>query len=211
VSRRQLALLLGLATAATIPLVTAAILAARDHSPTSATPRVGPYRGSTLPWKIPLPPFSLRDQDGTRISAQGLHGRVIVLTFLDTACHDSCPIIANVIGAAMPRLTASERPRVTAVALTVNPLVDTPPHVRRFLRNHRALGMLDFLLGSPRELRPVWHAFKILSALESGNPDIHSAPVRIYDPHSIWVSTLSAGIDLTAANLVHDIRVALRQ
>jgi hypothetical protein len=34
--------------------------------------------------------------------------------------------------------------------------------------------------------------------------------VRIFDRRGIWVSTLHAGIDLTPANLVHDIRAALR-
>jgi cytochrome oxidase Cu insertion factor (SCO1/SenC/PrrC family) len=208
-SRRQLVLILSSVTV-TLIAVLAAILASRDATPRIATPSTGPYRGSTLPAKIPLPNFALRDQNGKRVTAQDLHGRVIVLTFLDTDCHDSCPIIANVIGAAMPRLSASERPRVTAVALTVNPTADTPAKIRRFLRQHHALGQLDFLIGPVNEVEPLWHAFKILSAVESGDADIHSAAVRIYDPHAIWVSSLHVGVDLTAANLVHDVRVALR-
>lgn len=58
-------------------------------------------------------------------------------------------------------------------------------------------------------MRRVWSAFKTLSSLESGQDTVHSAPVRIYDRTGVWVTTLHAGADLTEANLVHDIRVAL--
>jgi len=208
-SRRQLVLIVASAAAALVALL-AAILASRDATPGIATPPAGPYRGSTLPAKIPLPDFSLSDQNGQRVTAQELRGRVIVLTFLDTDCHESCPIIANVIGAAMPKLSRRERTHVTAVALTVNPAADTPAKIRRFLHQHHAVGQLDFVIGSTQRLEPVWRAFKILSAVESGDADIHSAAVRNYNPHSIWVSSLHVGVDLTPANLVHDIRVALR-
>jgi hypothetical protein len=50
--------------------------------------------------------------------------------------------------------------------------------------------------------------FQILSSLESGKDILHSAPVRIY-VGGIWVATLHAGVDLTPANLAHDVRIAL--
>jgi len=59
-------------------------------------------------------------------------------------------------------------------------------------------------------MRPVWKQFAVLPAAETGNADIHSADVRIFDRRGLWVSTLHAGVDLTPTNLVHDIRLALR-
>ena len=38
-----------------------------------------------------------------------------------------------------------------------------------------------------------------------------SADVRIFDRQSIWVSTLHAGVDLSAASVIHDLREALAQ
>ena len=58
-------------------------------------------------------------------------------------------------------------------------------------------------------MRPLWERFQILSALESGEDTLHSAPVRIYDRGGVWVATLHAGADLSEANLLHDIRAAL--
>jgi hypothetical protein len=37
---------------------------------------------------------------------------------------------------------------------------------------------------------------------------MHSAPVRVYDAEGRWRSTLNAGVDLTPANLAHDLRLA---
>jgi len=38
---------------------------------------------------------------------------------------------------------------------------------------------------------------------------VHSSDAHVYDRSSVWVSTLHVPVDLTAANLAHDIRVAL--
>ena len=206
----------GLLLAVSLPALVAAavlggLLATRESSSTRvATAPASPYRGSMHPGVIRLPSFTLRDYTGKLVSSRDLRGSVVVLTFLDTDCKESCPVIAGVIGAAIPRLSAGERQHVASLALTVNPSADSPRTVRRFLRQRGALGKLDFLLGSVNTLEPVWRAFQILSAHESGDPNIHSAPVRIYDRHGVWVSTLHAGVDLTAANLVHDVREALR-
>ena len=53
-------------------------------------------------------------------------------------------------------------------------------------------------------------SFHIVAAAETGNADIHSAAVRIFDRRGVWVSTQHSGVDLTPSNLAHDIRVALR-
>jgi cytochrome oxidase Cu insertion factor (SCO1/SenC/PrrC family) len=140
---------------------------------------------------------------------RALRGRVVLVTFLDTDCKTKCPIIAGQVGAAIRLLSPAERREVVPLAITVNPASDNPASVRRFLRRRYALRELDFLLGSARQLRPVWKSFHVLSAAETGNADIHSADVRIFDRRGVWVSTLHAGVDLAPSNLAHDIRRAL--
>jgi cytochrome oxidase Cu insertion factor (SCO1/SenC/PrrC family) len=211
VSRRALLLLAVSLPALIAALVLGGLLATRENSsPRIRTPPTGPYRGSMPPGVFRLPGFTLPDYTGKIVSSRDLRGSVVVLTFLDTDCKDSCPVIAGVIGAAVPRLSPSERRQVASIALTVNPAADTPRKVRRFLLERGALGKLDFLLGSVKTLEPVWRSFQILSAHESGDANFHSAPDRIYNRNGVWVSTLHPGVDLTAANLVHDVRVALR-
>ena len=86
---------------------------------------------------------------------------------------------------------------------------DTRANVRTFLRAHHVLGRLHYLVGTMRTLRPIWTAFAVLPAVDTGSADIHSADVRVFDRRGIWRSTFHRGVDLTPANIAHDVRVAL--
>ncbi len=198
-SRRRL-----VATAAVSVLaVTGVVVASRGGSDARS------YRGNPPPPGIMLGNFDLRDYTGVRISRKELHGKVVLLTFLESKCKEAYPIIASQMALGLERLAPGERTRVVAIAISTHPTDDTPGSVRVFLRAHRAEGKLHYLIGSEPELRPVWKRFGILSALDSGDADTHSASVHVYDPRGEWVSSLHPGIDLTPANLAHDARAAL--
>ncbi|MDQ2982512.1 MAG: SCO family protein [Actinomycetota bacterium] len=173
-------------------------------------PPPGPYRGSEPPGPIEVPAFALRSYRGPLVRMRALRGRVVLVTFIDTHCTTKCPIIAGSLGDGVRLLSRRERSHVSALALSVDPRHDTPASIRTFLRQRRALGELDFLKGPLSQMRPLWRAFHIVAAAQTGSADIHSADVRVFDPSGIWVSTLHVGVDLTAKNLAHDVRVALR-
>jgi cytochrome oxidase Cu insertion factor (SCO1/SenC/PrrC family) len=175
-------------------------------------PSEDPYKGSEPPARIELVDFALRDYNGAVVRSSSLREKVVLLTFLDSQCTESCPVIASQIARAFDLLSAAERRRVFALAISTDPKEDTAASVRTFLRRNRALGKLHYVGGGEPEskLRPIWKRFHILSSLESGKDTLHSAPVRIYDG-GLWVATLHAGVDLTPVNLAHDIRVALEQ
>jgi cytochrome oxidase Cu insertion factor (SCO1/SenC/PrrC family) len=135
--------------------------------------------------------------------------RIVVLTFLDSQCTDTCPILASQIGQTIGGLIRAERGEVVPVAISTDPREDTPAGVRAFLKKQRALGKLLYLNGPEPAMRTLWKRFQILSSLESGEDTLHSAPVRIYDRDGVWVATLHAGVDLSEDNLLHDIRAAL--
>jgi protein SCO1 len=168
------------------------------------------YRGSLVPPGIMLGRFELRDYTGVRVSRDDLEGKVVLLTFLESKCKEACPIIASQVARTIERLTPEERRQVVAIAISTHPTDDTPANVRAFLRAQRAEGKLHYLIGSERELRPVWQRFGVLSALDSGDADTHSASVHVYDRSGEWVASLHPGIDLTPANLLHDVGVALQ-
>ena len=189
-------------------VVKTVVSAGTTKQPLASGPPPGPYRGSEPPAGIFAPSFSLKSYRGRVVTMRSLRGKVVLVTFLDTDCQTKCPLIASVIGDGLRLLAPSDQRQVVPLALTVNPPRDTPVSVRRFLRDRDALG-LDFLLGTTKRMRPVWRAFHVLSAVETGNADVHSADVRVYDRAGEWVSTLHLPPDLTAENLAHDIRVAL--
>jgi cytochrome oxidase Cu insertion factor (SCO1/SenC/PrrC family) len=134
----------------------------------------------------------------------------VLTTFVDSACKDVCPIIVGTLGRALRQLTPQERGQFVALAISVHPQVDTPAHVRRFLARHGALGQLEYLVAPVAQMKPVWKSFHVLSAAETHNADLHSADVRIFDRSGVWVSNLNAGADLSVANVLHDIRQAMK-
>ena len=169
----------------------------------------GRYRGSEPPTRLALPVFELESSRGVLVGSRALKGKVVLLTILDSQCEDACPILASVIARTIDRLTSTERRAVRALGISGDPAEDTPAAVNRFLRKRRAVGGLDYLVGTEARLRPVWNALQILPSLDSGKDNLHSAPLRIYDPAGVWVATLHAGVDLSESNLLHDVRVAL--
>jgi len=108
------------------------------------------------------------------------------------------------------QLTPQERGRFVALAISIHPRVDTPAHVRRFLAQHGALGQLEYLVAPVARMKPVWTSFHVLSAADTGNADLHSADVRIFDRNGIWVSNMNVGADLSVRNVLHDIRQAMK-
>jgi protein SCO1 len=188
---------------------------ARDEGNNNAAPAFegpdqGPYRGSEPPGRIELAPFALRSYRGDQVSSDQLRGKVVALTFLESKCTEACPIIAFQLARGIDLLTPAERRQVRAIAISTHPIDDTAANVRRFLTSRHAIGRLDYLIGSEHELRPIWRRYHILSALDSGDADTHSASVHIYDRDGVWVSSLHPGIDLTPENLAADLRRALR-
>ncbi len=168
----------------------------------------GAYRGSEPPARILMPDFVLQDYDGKEVTSDGLLGGVVLLTFLDAQCKETCPVIAAQVAQTFGRMDPDLRARVTAVAISTDPEEDTSAAVRSFLRRNRAEGELRYLTSPTPAIKRIWGKFQILSSLESGTDSMHSAPVRIYDASGVWVSTLHAGVDLTDENLIHDLRVA---
>lgn len=184
-------------------------LTRRDHPPRSTT-KEAPYRGSVPPAGIHAPDFALESYRGPVVRMRDLRGKVVAVTFLDTACRDKCPVIAATVGAAISLLASAERAQVRALAISVLPRVDTPAHVRTFLRKRHTVGKLDWMIGPASVLPRVWKAYSILAASQTENANVHSADVRIFDRDGVWVSTLHTGVDLTPRNLAHDIRLTLR-
>jgi protein SCO1/2 len=117
----------------------------------------GGFEGSTMPDGVRAPDFALRDQDGERVSMRDLRGQPVIVTFLYTTCEDTCPAQAQTVRGALDDLGED----VPAIAIAVDPPRDTPERARAFLAEQRALGRIDFVLGSRAELRPLWKGFFI--------------------------------------------------
>ena len=97
-----------------------------------------------MPPNLRAPDFSLRNQDGERVSMRALRGRPVVVTFLYTHCEDTCPIQAHTVRGALDELGHD----LPALAVAVDPPRDTAESAQAFLAEQRATGRIDFVLGS---------------------------------------------------------------
>jgi protein SCO1/2 len=165
------------------------------------------FRGNEAPEGFTVASFELPDDEGRLVRSAELRGKAFAVTFLDTQCTEACPLIAAQMGEAL-RALGDDRSEVEALAISVDPIRDTPARIEAFLRRYRAKGELRYLDGTVAELRPVWKAFAVAASHDTGNSNMHSAPVRVYDRDGRWRSTLHSGVDLTPANLAHDLRAA---
>ncbi len=110
------------------------------------------------PQRVAPPEFRLRDHEGRPASPADARGKVLALTFLFSQCRESCPTIGRTVGAALERAGDG----VVGMAVSVDPVGDTPDNVRRFLRVNGLEGRVRYLLGRRADLVPVWQAYGIV-------------------------------------------------
>lgn len=133
------------------------------------------FAGAERSPQIPPADFTLRDQDGQRVSLRDTRGKVTVLTFMYSTCQDSCPVIASQIRGALDDLGHD----VPVLAISVDPANDTELTARRFVNRQSLTGRMRFLLGSRAQLAPIWKRFAIQP--QQGKAFDHSAYVLLID------------------------------
>lgn len=105
------------------------------------------------------PDFALHDENGKPISIASLHGRPVVVTFIDPVCRSLCPLEARVLSAATRKIPAAQRP--TIVAVSVNPWADAKANFAAD-RVHWQLGSnWRWAVGTHAQLARVWRRWQV--------------------------------------------------
>ncbi|MGZ4166999.1 MAG: SCO family protein [Solirubrobacteraceae bacterium] len=165
-----------------------------------------PFDGPTMPAHLAAHDFTLTDQDGRRVSLAADRGKVVVLTFIHSLCHDTCPFMVEQIKGALNDLPGSGR-NIPTIGVSVAPAEDTVHNRDAFLAKHQMTRRLAFLNGPLPVMRRVWHAY----AIEPVTPKIdHSTFVLLIDKHG-YERVGFAADQLTPEGLAHDIRVLERE
>jgi len=155
------------------------------------------------------PALALRDYTGKAVNLTALRGKVVLVTFVYTHCPDVCPLIVTNLAAARRELSPAEARRLQIVAVTVDPTRDTPRAVKQFLAARRATGAMDYLIGSRKELLPVWRAWGIaVTTNKYEQAEGHTAVVFGITPSGkIAVAYPSS---FTPSDIVHDVPLLAR-
>jgi protein SCO1 len=157
------------------------------------------FEGAVMPDDLRAPDFTLTNQDGERISMRDFRGRPVIVTFLYTHCEDTCPVQAQTIRGALDDLGED----VPAIAIAVDPPRDTPESARAFLSEQRALGRIDFVLGTRAELKPLWDDYYIRPQSVT---EEHNARFTLVDERG-FQRVGYPGFEATSERIAHDIRL----
>jgi protein SCO1 len=165
-----------------------------------------PFKGALRP-KAPPADFALRDQDGKLVNTADLRGTVVVLSPTYATCDETCPVVAQQIRGALDDLSAEERQRIRAFALSVDPANDNPSSAQEFLLSRRLRGYLDYLLGTRRELAPVWREYGFAPQTDERE---HNSYVVLLDGEGRQRVGFPVNY-LTPESLAHDLRLLVRE
>ena len=157
------------------------------------------FEGSLPPQGVPPADFALRDQDGKLVRLADYRGRPVILTFMYSTCRDTCPLTAYQIRGAMDQIGHT----IPTLAVSVDPKNDTPLNAQRFVNRTGLTGRMRFLLGTERQLAPIWKAYAIRP---QGKGFDHSSYVLVIDRRGVrrvsWPTE-----KLTPEGLAHDLRL----
>jgi protein SCO1/2 len=121
------------------------------------------------------PEISLRNSLGQPVRLSEYRGKAVLVTFIYDHCPDVCPLIVANLHDALTMLGAKAGD-VQIVAVSVDPRGDTPATVAAFLSAHEMTGRMQYLIGSRRELAPVWHTWGVgVNATPDSREVDHSA------------------------------------
>jgi protein SCO1 len=175
--------------------------------PKAAAASQSRFAGHELRGPASAADFALRDQHGRLIRLSAQRGKLVLVTFLYTHCTDICPVIANQLNQAL-REMYHQRSSVRILAVSVDPVGDTPRAVRAYVREHRLLPEFHYLVGSRGQLTRVWQAYNILVLQRNPESVGHSGYIYLLDRRGKPRVFYSA--KATAPQVAHDLRLLLR-
>lgn len=165
------------------------------------------FAGGELTSPKIAPPISLHDADGTPVTLAAQRGRYVLVTFIYTHCPDVCPLITKNLNAALRAIGPSARKQVRVLAVSVDPVGDTPKTVKAYAREKHLFPQFRYLIGTRAELRRVWKAWHVL-AVET-KPDLvdHVAYTALIDTDGNERVLYDSSVHAT--QVVHDLRVLM--
>ncbi len=150
------------------------------------------------------PDFQLVDQNGQTLALSDFQGQVVVLTFLDSRCQDTCPLTAADFRRTHQAL-GTAAPSVVFLGVNVNVNANTLEDITAATQEWHLdeISTWHFLMGNPTELETVWQSYNIevIPPTEESGDLSHSPGVYLIDQSGQqrwYVSTPFVGLGTAA-------------
>lgn len=197
-----------LMAAAVVAVTACGSSAAPRHAASPATPVASRSARLDAP-ALATPPepardFTLRDSLGRRVRLSDYRGKAVLLTFIYDHCPDVCPLIVGNLHTALTRL-GHGADKAQVIAVSVDPKGDTPATVRAFLRAHEMTGRMEYLIGTKRELTPVWKAWGVQVEASPENREQVGHSAFVYGITGSGKTTALYPSNFEPAWIVHDV------
>ena len=105
------------------------------------------------------PNFRLTDQNGAAVSLAALHGRPVIITFIDPLCRDFCPIEAQHLNEVVNPFPQASKPAI--VAVSVNVYGNAHAVLTKDAREWKLVPQWHWAIGQPDALGRVWSAYHV--------------------------------------------------
>jgi cytochrome oxidase Cu insertion factor (SCO1/SenC/PrrC family) len=151
------------------------------------------------------PGFTLTDQNGHTLSLASLHGKVVVLQFMDPHCTDICPIVSAEFVKAYHDLGPLAS-KVVFAAVNVNAYHTQVQAMAQYTRA-QALNTIPswhFFTGPVPALKAVWRGYNIQVYAPNPNADVqHTSAVYFIDPQGRERFLASPEVDHTKSGTAY--------
>ncbi len=157
-------------------LVGAAPMAFASVNPNADPILAQALAGASAPIDQPAPGFTLTSQAGRQVALSSLHGKVVLLTFLDPVCTTDCPIIAQEMRSA-DTLLGAKASQTELVAVVANPTYLSTAFTAAFTRQEGLAQVPNwlYLTGSLSQLKAVWEHYGVeVENLPAGAMSAHN-------------------------------------
>ncbi len=196
--------LLAASTVVAIALVASIVFGDQGGSPGKPSTESG-FDGATFPAGVRAYDFTLTNQQGQRVSLSAYRGKVVMLAFLSSDCR-TCVLVAQQVRGALDELESGPRP--TVLFVSTDPRADTRASVARFLDATSLEGRVQYLVGSTKELQPVWRAYAVSPASAGKTAAEAGTTVLLVDRRGIERVGFEVE-QITPEGLAHDVRLLL--
>lgn len=136
--------------------------------------------------QIPVPDFTLLDQERRPFRLSSLQGKLVLVTFIYTSCPDVCPLFTAKFAQIQRMLKQENRNDYFLLSITVDPEVDSPGVLKAYARRFEAdLKTWAFLTGSKEELKKAWEAFGVVEKKRGRGLIQHTSLTTLIDRQGI--------------------------
>ncbi len=162
------------------------------------------YAGGEATSPKAAPVLKLQNSLGEPVDLSEYKGKAVLVTFIYTHCPDVCPLIVSHLKTAQAELGAKAKD-LQIVAVSTDPQGDNPRTVARFLAEHGMTGRMQYLIGSPAELRKTWTDWGIVAKRAKTGRDLVEHSALVYGIAADGKITTLYPANFDPSQIVHDV------